>query len=748
MIRRIQLGLLITILAIASLENKMGLVYRSVAQETTMTETCNPDQSLQSRMVMALEEARSALERKNWESVLDGLQAGLPLAQQLKNTTTQSYMLQEWLLDANEGYPTTRLQRLMQLVEIEQNSAEIKSVLDEFLQLSYQLNAENSFVKARSLAVIARQYAILDQPELAQEILQQADQAADPIEDPIFLASALIEIAEGYGAIAQPEPTQTILMETEQAIAKIPENTSEPLKLTILERMAAVYAQVGNYEKANQIAQALPENSDTQSVALRGIVAAYIAAQNLETAAEITEAIASPSQKVPALTQLAIAYHHAEQPDKASELLRQAAELAESPAVSQDLILQDALIKDLVQAHLAVGKRDEAFRLAKTYMTTSQAESLKTVMVAYAEAGQTDIVQQWLSEKLTNIASLSDSWEQRLYLPDVFNVVIATQQFDWVLQEWNRIAAIDYGPQDWQMIQLATAYAQTGQYNEAVAWVEELPVENRFGLDVKLLAAIALTAHENGNTEWAKELLQKTLGTIDETVARYQAEIDRNGGDLFERDRIKPRALAVIAATYGQMGEAEITRQLIDELIASDVIYNDSSIGQPIDNPFALLMEAKQYESALQIAKATKDTYLRESRFSQAADGLLKQNRFDLVLPIVDEFSAANSKTQLLLAIAQRYGALEQVDQALAILAQATEVAQTIPGEESQVDRLGADGGTIIEMENDRGSLLEAIAVQYAEFKQLDRALEVGNKLQEQATRDRVIQRIQCIASS
>ncbi|HEY9796128.1 MAG TPA: hypothetical protein V6D30_10845 [Leptolyngbyaceae cyanobacterium] len=40
----------------------------------------------------------------------------------------------------------------------------------------------------------------------------------------------------------------------------------------------------------------MPKNSDSQSVAQRGIVQAYIAAQNLEMAEQMTQAIASPSQ--------------------------------------------------------------------------------------------------------------------------------------------------------------------------------------------------------------------------------------------------------------------------------------------------------------------------------------------------------------------------------------------------------------------------------------------------------------------
>jgi hypothetical protein len=48
--------------------------------------------------------------------------------------------------------------------------------------------------------------------------------------------------------------------------------------------------------------------------------------------------------------------------------------------------------------------------------------------------------------------------------------------------------------------------------------------------------------------------------------------------------------------------------------------------------------------------------------------------------------------------------------------------------------------------EDDRGSLLEAIALQYSHFKQFDQAFQVANTLREKQTREQAIERIQCAA--
>lgn len=747
MVRRLKWCLLLSVLTLAAIENSRP-VYLSLAQEPPAANSCNPEELLQSRVIIPLEQARTALENKKGESALGSLQEALPIALQLRDTRMPSDVLQQWLLDANEGYPTTRFQRLMQQVDVQNQSAQIQSVLEQLLQLTSRLTPKTSYVKTRSLAAIARQYGMLGQSQLAMRQLELARVAAGSIQGAIFTANGLLDVAEGYAAIPQPQKALSVLAQIEPVIQKIPPNTEEPLKFIILERMAATYAQAGDYAKAQQIAARLPKNSDSQSVAQRGIVQAYIAAQNLKMAEQMTSAIASPSQQVPALGKLAVAYHQVGQLDKAAQLLRQAVQLAQSPEVVRDPILQDALVKGLVDAHLQVGQRDEALKLAQSSLGTSKEEALKTVLIAYSKAGQTNRVEQWLSDQLSTIRSNPNDWEQKLYIGNLLQTAIETQQFEWIRQQWSQFSAIDHGYllQDWQVVNMATAYAQMGQHQKALQWVQQLPLDNRQVLRIKLLAAIALKADQSGATEWANGLLQQSLQTIDPMVVAYQERMEREGGDLFERDRIKPQALAAIAVVYAQMGQAETTRQLLQQVIQLDVNMSDPAIAPPSDNPFAVFMEAQQYVGALQIAQGTKDSGIRESRLQGSATALLKQNRFDLVLPVVEQITVPNNKTQLLLATTQRYSELQQVDKALPLLAQAFQVAQTIPGEESEVMRFGADGLTVVDREDDRGSLLNAIALQYAQFKQFDQAFKVANTLQEKQLREQTIGRIQCIS--
>lgn len=746
MFRHVKIWISLSILTIATLNSVALTRDPAVAQYTPLElRDCNPNQPVESQLSVLQQQALDQLYAYNGEQVVTSLQDALALAPQLRNSSYQADLVQQWLVATNEGYPTTRFQRLMGVVDLKNQSPQLQALLNQFRQETRRLSSGHSFVKTRALAAIARHYTELGQRERSLTVLAEAQQAARYIKGPIFTANALLDIAEGYGALSQTDGARSLLTQAEQAVQQIPPNTSEGLKVALIQRLAATYAQIGDFARAQQFANQLAPKSEAQSFALRKIVEGYIARGQLGEAEKLARTIVNPGHQGFALGRLAVAYHTAKQPEKATQLLKQATQAAQSPQVKQNPTLEDSLVKTLVDHYLQVGKRDEALQLARTSLKMSQNEAFKAIISAYARAGQTSKAEQILSERLGAIKDPDDTWRSA-ELANLLKIAEESQQFEWVRKEWNRIIKINYGLQDWQIESLAKAYAKTGKYDQAVQWVKQLPLEYRPQIEVKSLTTIALVAHQAGQTTWANRSLQQTLASIDPLAKAYTDRINQEGGNLFEIDRFKPQALAYVALVYAQTGQMEKSSQLLKQVSQLDVNLSDPSIAVPTDNPFAIFSESGQYMGALQLAQGTKNSMTREGRLLPSATGVLKQNRFDLALPVVDQLTQANNKTLLLLAIARRYGELQRVNEALPILERAFQVAQTIPGDESQYDRLGADGGTVIEMENDRGSLLEAIAIQFARFKQVDRALQVANTLKEENTRNQAIQNVKCVA--
>ena len=733
--------LLLSVIAIAPLAATINLADAALAQTAEVTETCRPGQALEGAAYKAFD----MLQNNRPADALQALQKPLEIALQKPSSRPQSDFLTTWLLEGHRLYSPTRLEQLARAGDQPAQSPLLLSTLVQFSQIASRLPLDYSYVKTRSFAAIAHQYTVLDpgQNQQALQALEQARLAARSIQGEIFTANALIDVAETYALIDEKASAQAVLAQIEEAIEKIPPNSSESLRGEILQRVATAYAQIGDFTKAQDVAARLPEQNELQSIALRGIVEGFIKLQQLSEAEASAQSISAPTQRILAFEKLAIAYQNANQPTKADRLIGQAQQLAET---DNSLPNREYVLKGLAEAYLQLGQRDTALQIA-TSLTVAQPEAIQSVMTAFRQAGQNDVVESWLSEQLSNVETTSEYWEQQSNLAGLVSQAIATQQFEWISKEWSRIAAINSGAglSGWQMVEAATAYASTGQTEQAAAWVKQLPLSKHPVLRVKSLAAIALNAYQSGQTDSANSLMEETLQSVDALVADYQSQpLDY----LEEASQIKSGAFTALAVVYSQMGQTDLMSQLLQE-----VGKTDSSITNPVwsdsGQPFYIFSNAKQYIGALQIAQATsaestegKD--VRDWRLRVSASSLPQQDRFDLALPVVDQLTQDSSKVSLLLAITQRYGELQQVDTALLLLDKALQLAQTIPGAESQFEYGGGDGTTEVPIESDRGGFLEAIALQYAQLKQSDRAVQVANRLQEASLRQQVLQAVRC----
>jgi flagellin-specific chaperone FliS len=103
MIRSLQSALLLSVLAIAPLENTLNPAYSAQAQTPVVAATCDTNVPIQNRLAMVSEQARSALEQSDSEEALQSLQQASTIATQLQNSRIQADFLQQWLLDNREA---------------------------------------------------------------------------------------------------------------------------------------------------------------------------------------------------------------------------------------------------------------------------------------------------------------------------------------------------------------------------------------------------------------------------------------------------------------------------------------------------------------------------------------------------------------------------------------------------------------------------------------------------------------------
>jgi thioredoxin-like negative regulator of GroEL len=155
---------------------------------------------------------------------------------------------------------------------------------------------------------------------------------------------------------------------------------------------------------------------------------------------------------------------------------------------------------------------------------------------------------------------------------------------------------------------------------------------------------------------------------------------------------------------------------------------------------------AEQYTLAIQLVQTLKGEYEHDRELQRILNQMLEVGEFQPVLQTANTIRNPNQKVAFFLKIADFYIGTGQSDKAAEILAQAFAIAQTIEGPEEKFAGEAAriDPSIPFSDEFDRGSLIEAIAIRYAELRQHNLADQTAQALQSSTYRDRLIQRLAC----
>jgi thioredoxin-like negative regulator of GroEL len=156
---------------------------------------------------------------------------------------------------------------------------------------------------------------------------------------------------------------------------------------------------------------------------------------------------------------------------------------------------------------------------------------------------------------------------------------------------------------------------------------------------------------------------------------------------------------------------------------------------------------AEQYTLAIQLIQTLKGEYEHDGELQRILNQMLEVGEFQPVLQTANTIRNPNQKVAFFLKIADFYIGTGQSDKAAEILAQAFAIAQTIEGPEERLFEEAAqriDPSIPPSDEFDRGSLIEAIAIRYAQLRQHNLAAQAAQSLQSSTYRERLSQRLAC----
>ncbi|MBW4462040.1 MAG: hypothetical protein KME47_17635 [Nodosilinea sp. WJT8-NPBG4] len=661
---------------------------------------------------------------------------------------------------------------------------QVAAVLPQAVQVTQSLSSGYSAIKTRTLTSIARYYGVLEQPQQAQPVLAQALQASRLIRGAEFQTKALTDIAQVYMAIRQPQLAVPIVAQSLQ-FAQAATYPDVNRRARSLEPIARLYAQLGEPDRALQVAQQIEDAPYYQSIAMIAVIDEYLKAGQvnpggqlnqvrlLDRAVSIALDIPADDQRAIILGAIAGRYAEARQPDRAAELLGQALEISAWARTTSER--EQAAVAIIVR-YAAARQIDDALRFLGDFDDpTAKATGYGAIASLYAEAGQTERAQATLTQAVQNIAAIADLSNRNLVRQQLIDQAVQSGHYDLALQV---VQTVDLAEEPEQtsvsysraqnLTQLANQAIAANRYDDALKITQAIPptyVEWRDRLFLQIARGFA----EAGDFDRAQAIAQQNVdpGFQAQVFAVVAAQIQLvaqqidPATELFKQSiRLantidsaaeKAEVLRAIAAEQFRVNQPEAATQLLNQAVELvKTIEDEESRLSTLQAISAQFSAANQHQAAIQVTDAILDAPVRRAAaIADAIAAAIEGGDISTALATLNRLDDPATKTTLLLKIADRYTQLSQRSQAASALAQAFQMAQTIPGEESQtVNVRGGENPLTVEDEQDRGSLLAAIALKYAQIGQEQQSLQVAQALQDPAGRDALMLRLRCYGAT
>lgn len=624
------------------------------------------------------------------------------------------------------GQPSTMEQMILHAAKSQQREIPL-ALLPKIVAATQTLEGEYGVVNSKRAILIrlARYYTALEQPTQARSLLDQAQQLLTVLAGDGFGLIAA-PVAEGYVALGEKQAAIAIL---DQALRQTEAMTTQDrdYRADIYRAIATAYAKAGAEQPARQvveriqvpavkartlaaIARHLAETGPStqinpmlaqgqdllptvpdglRSEVISQIALAYAASGQWDIALEKVGEISSAEIKIRTLAELASMSDRADRPEAGAKLMENLAAIARTVAPFYN---GDSLLREISAQYLANQQYELAFQLSQTLDETLRHDLLIKLIEEASAAGKFAIAQQAAEV-------IPPGWENQTRYLSLKSIV--------------------------------AGYAQAGQYDQAIQLLAQIKDNSNYPSQSLARIAIAQAYREDGQPDRA----------IDQLTQASQAL------ETLENSHAKMEAMGAIAVAFAQLQQpSRAVEAQTQALAVAKALNPQGPTSYGVEQLLTQSLKAKEYTLALQLVETLESPEERDRPLQIVLQQMLDAGELQAVSQAADTLYNPNQKVAFWLKIADYYRGTGQPEPATDILDRALAIAQSLTGPDENNFAAAAqiDPSIPIFDDLDRGSLLEAIALRYAEMGRDDAARQAAQALRSPLDRERLMQRLAC----
>lgn len=625
------------------------------------------------------------------------------------------------------GQPSTMEQLVKRAIATRQHDS-LLALLPKVVQATQALDGEYGVIngKREMLIQLARYYTRLNRPDQARPLLAQARQLLNSLPGDGFGLIAA-PVAEGYAALGENQPAIAILKQAWQRTEAMKTNNLDYLA-DIFRAIAIAYTKANAAPQAIQVAQRI-KVARVKATTLALIVSHAAATNPLPQANSLLAEALKLTQTIPTnarsdvLFQIAIAYAQMGQWDRALPLVKQ-------------ITTAETRIRTL--AKLA----SISHRTNRTDITTKVLRDIAAVTTTMNPFYDGDrVLREMFTEYLTQ-----QQYELALQFSQTLDGTLQDQLLLQLIEQASIAGALKLAhqgltilPSGWEnqtrysgLRFLATGYAQAGQYDQAIQLLPQIKDTPNYPNHALTWIAIAQSYRENGQTALAIAQLNQALQALQSV--NYTPE--------------KLQAMLQIAGQLTQLGEREraiaVQTEVLD--LAKAGTPNVPATAYWVEQLITHYLKVESYDLALQLVQTLTDQFTHDRHLQTILQQMLEVGDWSAVGQLTTAIRNPHQKIAFWIKTADYYRGMGQDKRAIDLLAQAFTIAQTLTGPDNN-DQSAAhqiDPSIPPADEFDRGSLLAAIAIRYAELGQADTARQTAQALRSPTDQQKLLQRLMC----